>query len=298
MAPASTLDWGDVQFFLAVAETGSIAAAARRLRVNHSTVLRRIARLEDALACRLFDHLPGGYALSAGGNALAEHLAGLSEQLEATQRRLQGLDPALEGPVRIASSDVVVEGLLMGLLARFRRRHPGVTLQLVVNYGFTALTRRGADIAVRGADQAPEPLIARRVGHVETVPCASRRYLEQVAPGTPLEQHRWVAVDASLSFAMFEQWFARHVGPERVVARIDSLVGVADAVASGLGVGMLPRPLLHARAQLVALAAPVPELNKPIWLLMHPDVQHTARVRSLFDFLERGLRRHAQLARD
>jgi DNA-binding transcriptional LysR family regulator len=292
------LDWGDIQFFLAVAETGAIGSAAQRLAVNHSTVLRRIAQLERALGARLFDRLPGGYALTASGNALAEHFSGLREQVEATQRHLTGLDPAIEGPVRIASSDIVVEGLLMPVLAQFRRRHPGVQIQLVMNYAFAGLSRHEADIAVRGADHAPDNLLARRVGHVETVLCASRRYLEQTGTQTPLADHRWVAVDESLSFSMFETWLRKHVHKSRVVARVDSLVGVADAVAGGLGVGMLPRPLVHARPQLVQLAPPEPALNKPIWLLMHPDVQRTARVQALFRFLHETLSADARLAHD
>lgn len=290
------LDWGDVQYFVAVAESGSIGDAARRLGVNHSTVLRRIAQLEAALACRLFDRLPGGYALTTSGNALAEHLAGLSEQVDSVQRRLNGLDPAIEGPIRVTSSDIVVEGLLMPLLAQFRRAHPKVRVQLVVNYGFAALTRREADIAVRGADKAPKDLVARHVGHVETVLCAAKGYLDRVGHGLPLTEHRWVAVDESLSFALFEDWFRREVGRERVVLRVDSLVGVADAVAAGLGVGLLPRPLVQARPQLVELRPPEPGLDKAIWVLMHPDVQRTARVRALFEFLHERLAGDARLA--
>lgn len=298
-APAiarSPLDWGDIQFFVAVAESGSIGQAAQRLGVHHSTVLRRIAHLERTLACRLFDRLPGGYALTTSGNALAEHLAGLSEQVDAVQRHLTGLDPAIEGPIRVTSSDIVVEGLLMPLLARFRRQHPKVRVQLVMNYGFTALTRREADIAVRGADKVPKDLVARHVGRIETVLCASQAYLERAGPDLPLAAHRWVAVDESLSFALFEDWFRRHVGRDRVVLRVDSLVGVADAVAAGIGLGMLPRPLVHARPQLVQLQPPEPGLDKAIWVLMHPDVQRTARVRALFEFLHEQLAADARLA--
>lgn len=294
--PRTAPGWGDLQFFVAVAEGGSIGDAARRLGVNHSTVLRRIARLEQALACRLFDRLPGGYALTTSGNALAEHLAGLSEQVDSVQRHLTGLDPAIEGPIRVTSSDIVVEGLLMPLLAQFRRQHPRVRVHLVMNYRFTALTRREADIAVRGADKAPKDLVARHVGQVETVLCASNGYLDRAGRDLPLTEHRWVAVDASLSFALFEDWFRRHVGRDRVVMRVDSLVGVADAVAAGVGLGMLPRPLVLARPQLVQLRAPEPGLNKSIWVLMHPDVQRTARVRALFDFLHDRLAADPRLA--
>jgi DNA-binding transcriptional LysR family regulator len=282
-------DWGDIQFFLAVAEAGGIGQAAQRLGVNHSTVLRRIAQLEKQLGSRLFDRLPSGYALTAGGNALAEHLKGLADQVESAHRRLSGRDPAIEGSIRVTSSDIVVEGLLMPLLARFRRRHPAVQIQLLMNYGFAELTSHEADVAVRGANRAPAKLVAHRVGHIETVLCASKDYLARAGKNKPLGEHRWVAVDESLSFSMFESWFRKHVREDRVVARIDSLVGVADAVANGLGVGMLPRPLVDARPHLVQLGPPEPALDKPVWVLMHPDVQRTARVRALFDFLKDSL---------
>ncbi|KAB2896758.1 MAG: LysR family transcriptional regulator, partial [Kofleriaceae bacterium] len=283
--PTSRLDWSAVQFFVAVAETGSIAGAARRLRVNHSTVLRRVAQLEDHLGCRLFDRLPGGYVLTASGNSLAQHLAGVSDQVESVHRQLTGLDPSLEGTLRVTSSDVVVEGLLMPLLAEFRRRHPGVTLQLVTSYGFAALTRREADVAVRGADRAPHDLVAQRVGHIETVLCASKRYLARVGTDTPLAEHRWITLDESIAFPMLDAWIRKHVSRERIVLRVDSLVGAADAVAAGLGIGMLPRPLVAARRDLVQLGQPEPGLEKPIWVLVHPQMQRNARAQALFRFL-------------
>lgn len=290
------VDWGHLQYFLAVAEGGSIQIAAQRLGVNHSTVLRRIAALEEQLGCRLFDRLPGGYALTSAGNNLAEHLSGLTEQLESAERQVRGLDEALRGAVRVTSSDIVVEGLLMPLLAQFRRRHPQVQVQLVMNYSFATLSKSEADVAVRGADQAPPNLVARRVGHVESVLCASPRYLEAMPSDLPPDRHRWVVVDESLAFGMFERWFREHVPPERVAVRVDSLVGVADAVAQGLGVGFLPRPLVAARPGLVQLGPSEPTLQKPIWVLMHPDVQHTARVRALFQFLVESLTADANLA--
>jgi DNA-binding transcriptional LysR family regulator len=290
------LDWGHLQYFLAVAEGGSIQQAARRLGVNHSTVLRRIAGLEAQLGCRLFDRLPGGYALTAAGNLLVDHLGGLGEQMEGAERQVRGLDAALRGPVRVTSSDIVVEGLLMPLLAQFRRRHPQLQVQLVMNYSYATLNKSQADVAVRGADKAAPNLVAQRVGHIESVLCASPQYLQTCARDLPLARHRWVVVDGSLAFGMFERWLQAHVPPQRVAVRVDSLVGVADAVAQGLGVGFLPRPLLNARPDLVALGPAEPTLDKPIWVLMHPDVQHTARVRALYRFLVEMLSSDPQLS--
>jgi molybdenum-dependent DNA-binding transcriptional regulator ModE len=174
-------DWGDIQFFLAVAEAGGIGQAAQRLGVNHSTVLRRIAQLEKQLGSRLFDRLPSGYALTAGGNALAEHLKGLADQVESAHRRLSGRDPAIEGSIRVTSSDIVVEGLLMPLLARFRRRHPAVQIQLLMNYG--CRSPRGEPCS-RQARCPPRRTHRDGTVRIEGLPGASRQ--EQAAGGTPL----------------------------------------------------------------------------------------------------------------
>ena len=278
-------DWSDLQFFTAVAQGGSIANAARLLGVNHSTVLRRVAGLETALGSRLFDRLPTGYALTAAGNALAEDLSGVSEQIDAAHRRLLGLDEEIRGTVKLASSDIIVEGLLMPLLAEFRQRHRAVSIQLHTSFGAAHLSRQEADIAVRSTDQPPGHLIARCVGELESVLCASRAYLDAGGATRSIAQHRWIAIDESLGFANVERWLQAHVPTQQVVARIDSVLGVADAVAGGLGVGIVPRPLMAARPELVQLAPPDPLLSEPVWVLVHADAQRMARVHLLSEFL-------------
>lgn len=279
------LDWGSVQFFLAVAESGTIAAAAKRLAVNHSTVLRRVAQLEGALRCRLFDRLPGGYALTASGNAFARNLAGLSDRVETVQRTLSGRDVSLAGTLRVTSSDIVVEGLLMPLLGELGRRHPRLAIQLVTSYEFS----EQADVAVRGADRAPPGLVGRCIGQIETVMCASERYLKRAGVDTPLAEHRWVSLHESLSFPMFQTWMRKHVRPEKIAVRVDSLVAAADAVAAGLGLGLLPQPLVTARRELVQIGRPEPGLRKRVWVLMHPQLQNSARVGAAFTFLHEAL---------
>lgn len=171
------VDWGDVQHFLAVAESGSIGSAAKRLAVNHSTVLRRLGRLEAALGSRLFDRLPGGYALTGAGNQLAEQLDGLSAQVESAQRQSSGLERTIEGTVSIACAAALVAGWLMPLLAQFRRRHPAVRLQLMVDGAERA--RASADLVVVGGDDVvqmhPD---AQRTARVQ----ALHRFLSEALP--------------------------------------------------------------------------------------------------------------------
>lgn len=284
MAGDTDPDWGDLQHFAAVARGGSVGAAARALGVNHSTVLRRLASLEAALGARLFDRLPSGYALTAAGNALADRLDGVADVVATAQRRLLGLGEAIEGPIRLEVPDVLLDALLMPLLATFRREHSGVTLQLVLATQAGGARRADADLAVRLGDPAAAP-----IAQLEAAWCASRRYLADAGADRRPDEHRWVVTHDDTAFGAFGAWRRAHVPDERIVVRVDSLPAAADAIAGGLGVGLLPRPLATTREGLVELATPVVLPREPLALVLHPDAAGAARVRRLADFLTERL---------
>nr|WP_316643187.1 LysR family transcriptional regulator [uncultured Roseateles sp.] len=287
--PQRPLSWDDLQFFLAVCRAGSISGAAALLEVNHSTVLRRIASLEQTLGVRLFDRLPGGYALTASGDALAQQTAGVAQQIESAQRRLMGLDEEIKGVIRLTAPDTLVHALLMPLLQRFRALHPGVQIQLVANNSFLSLTRREADVALRGTNRPPENLLGRHVGDIQTALYASETYLQTLDEGAGFDDYRWIAPDESLAHLEQLKWLQQRVPDERVVLRADSLVAMADAVAQGLGVGLLLCPLAGQRPGLVQLAPPEPALDTQIWVLSHPDLRQVARMRAFTQFLFEAL---------
>jgi len=287
--PERPLSWDDLQHFLAVCRAGSISGAAALLGVNHSTVLRRIASLEQTLGARLFDRLPGGYVLTASGEALAQQTTGLAEQIETAQRRLMGLDEEIKGVIRLTAPDTLVHALLMPLLQRFRALHPGVQIQVVANNSFLSLSRREADVALRGTNRPPENLIGRRVGDIQTALYASETYLQTLGEGAGFDDYRWVAPDESLAHLEQLKWLHQRVPDERIALRADSLVAMADAVTHGLGVGMLLCPLAGQRHGLVQLAPPEPALDTQIWLLSHPDLRQVARIRAFTQCLFEAL---------
>jgi DNA-binding transcriptional LysR family regulator len=293
---AASMEWSDLQVFLAVCAQGSVGAAAKALRLNHSTVLRRIAQLETALAVRLFDRLPRGYALTARGQELAAATAGVSEQLEAAQRQVTGADLALAGNIRLTAPDTLMQALLLPLLAEFRRLHPGVRLELVSGNRFLNLTQREADIAVRGSNSPPENLVGRRVGRIQTALYASKDYLKSRKRGATRKDDAWVGHDPSLSHLLTSQWIRKHVDEAHIALRVDSLVAMADAVAAGFGVGWLLCPLGDARATLKQVEPPLAELDTQVWVLTHPDLKRVARIHALTDFLYERLSRDPRLA--
>src|SRR5690606_10305986 len=122
------IDWDDVRYFLAVARGGSVRAAAGRLGVNHSTVLRRVAQLEDRLGAPMFERLPSGYRLTAAGEEVLE----LAGQMEASSRQLEtrvfGRDQSVRGLLRVTMAPTLATHLLMPDLAEFARLHPEIEI--------------------------------------------------------------------------------------------------------------------------------------------------------------------------
>jgi DNA-binding transcriptional LysR family regulator len=289
-------DWDDLRFFLAVAEAGSLSRAAKVLRVTHSTVLRRLANLESRLESRLFERLQTGYVLTQAGEALHERLASLASGIESAQRELKGLDTVLSGVIRLTSTDTLVRGVLMPTLAAFRRRHPGIRLQVVVNNAFLNLTQREADVAVRPSNDPPENLVGRHVGAIQTAIYASRRYLRAAArrrsKTTDWAGHDWVALDESLGHLAQSKWVQSRIPAERIALRVDSLTGMVDAVREGFGAGMLLCLLAEQERDLVRLAPPLPHLDTQLWVLTHPDLRRVQRVRAFTEHLVDALRQN------
>jgi DNA-binding transcriptional LysR family regulator len=290
------LEWSDLQFFVAVCERGSVGAAAKALGVNHSTVLRRIANLERTLAVRLFDRLPSGYALTEQGRALEAGVAGVQDQLDAAQRQITGSDLALGGTIRLTAPDTLSQAFLVPLLAEFQAAHPAVHLELVAGNNFLNLTQREADVAVRGSNHPPENLVGRRAGVIQTALYGSSDYLKALGRKHTKADYRWVGHDPALSHLLSAKWMAKHVAPERVVFRVDSLVSMAHAVAAGFGVGWLLCPLGDAREELKRIEAPRADFDTQVWVLTHPDLKRVARIKALTDFLYERLSSDGRLA--
>lgn len=269
------MDWDDLRYILAVAEHGSLAAAARALRVNHTTVLRRVHGFEAARGVRLFDRLPGGYALTPGGEAMLAAARAMRQVVDDLERQVTGQDARLDGTLRVTTADTLMEGVVPALLATFRGAHPGIGLEVTVGNAMADLSRRDADVAIRPTSRPPEALVGRRV-------CAIAYLLYRAADVA--DDAGWIAPDDSLASSAIGRWARRHLDPARVILRTDSLVAMRNAAQAGLGVAALPAYLGDIAHGLVRClpdhATPAPT---DLWLLTHADLRHTARIRAFMD---------------
>lgn len=282
-------DWSDLKVLLAVAEHRSTLAAARSLRVNQSTVQRRLAELDRCFGQPVAARQPAGYRLTPFGESLlpfARDVARAAAQLE--HHVLAGRRD-LTGVVRVTVPEPLVSRFSQSsLLDRFHARHPGLRVELVMSDKYLDLASGDVDVALRSGDTDDESLIGRKVADSTWAVYASPDYLKRrgrPASTDELPQHDLVGFDDSMAGHRVSKWY-RSVAPDnRLAARNNSVLGLLYSARAGVGLAPLPMAIAAAEPQLVQVLGPIPELAN-IWrLLTRQDLRHTPRVAAFFDFM-------------
>lgn len=284
---ARTLAWDDFRLIDAVAATRNLPAAAARLGIDHSTVFRRLRQVEALLGTPLFERHRAGYALTPAGEEIAALAARVDEDITAVTRRLAGQVPAPAGEVRLATSDSLLSDLLMPLLARFRHANPSIRLDVVTSNAAANLSRRDADVAVRATDAPPDTLVGRRVARIAWALYSPAD--AAMSDAAMAEATDWLCLGDNLSGLRVVREARALAPPARLVARFDTVLGLADAVQAGLGIAHLPCFVGDARPGLARRAPPVEAYATDLWLLTHPDLRHTPRIRTLLDSLAEAI---------
>jgi DNA-binding transcriptional LysR family regulator len=284
---ARPFDWSDLEIFLAAARGGSLAAAAGTLRVDASTVQRRIGKLESAMRTRLFERSQRGYSLTSAGEDLLAHALAMDEHVAAARRKVVARDAMLAGTVRVATVDDLAITILPPILKTFRDAHPHVTTAVDVRASLADLARQQADVALRFGAKPPEgDVIAKHVSRIGVALYASRSYVEE--HGRPrkrdeLAQHTMVRGDESMAAMPFEQWTDRWADPTKTSFRSESFFARLAAIREGMGIGYLGCFMGDREKALRRLPIAVPQFDMSVWLLVHVDMRKNARVRAFVE---------------
>ena len=279
------LSWDDFRYVKAIAEARSLAGAGEHLGVNHSTVFRRLGQIEQHLGSRLFERGRAGYALTPCGMEMVDLAERMFQEIVGFERRVTGQDLRPSGELRITASDVLLRHLLSAVFVAFRRAYPDIVLDIVVSNQRLNLTKRDADVAVRAAYQSPEPLAGAKVARIGwAVFGAASLAGEPFDPVRDGRRHDWLAFADALSVARATKWLQDHADEMRIVYKINTMAGLGEAAAGGAGLVLLPCYIGAAVPGLAQLTPPLPDLESELWLITHPDLRNTARVRAFLDF--------------
>ncbi len=285
---AKTLRWDDLEVVLAIARAGSLSGAARTLGVNHSTVFRRLGTIEARLGVRLFERMASGYLPTEAGQQVARAGERMDEEVVGLSRSLIGGDLQLRGRLRVTAPSGLALNRLIPHLSDFGRRYPEIELDLVITNSNLDLKQREADVAIRNTPQPPEAMLGRQVCELAIGIYAAEDYW--AAHGhRPLQQQAWLLPGQGLEQIPAARWLEEHYPQVRVAFRCSSLLGLYEAARAGSGLAPLPCYLGDPEPGLRRVLDPLPELSSQLWLLSHPDLRGTARVRVFVDFLHQRL---------
>ena len=285
--PFKNLAWDDFRLVKAIADLRGLAGAAAELGVNHSTVFRRLGQIEEALGTKLFERHRSGYAVTPAGEEMVALATRLETDITAFTRRLAGNEIAATGELRVTTNDSLLVHLLTPIFARFRRRQPGVQLDIVLANEALNLSKRDADVAIRATDSPPDTLVGRRAATIAWALYGRADEFNGESPDLDelVRSYEWVSLGENMSHVKAVQFLRHRVAPDRIAYRVNTVLGLSQAVEAGLGIGHLPCFIGDRSPELVRLGTPVPEFSADLWLLTHPDLRHSPRVRVFLDFV-------------
>lgn len=278
-------NWDDLRFVLAVAETGSVSAAARALGVNHATVLRRVSAFEERHGFLVFERTPAGYAvprdrlrvIEAAREAEAAHLA--------VARLVAGARAPLAGAVRVTSTDTFCLAVLPRALMRLRDEAPELRIDLLCSNAHADLARIEADIAVRPALQLPEDLAGE---------AAAELGFAAYAPAAGTATEAWLGLSGPLSRSKaVADWMKANVAPTALTGAADSFVILREMAAAGQGRALLPCVLGDGDPRLRRLEGQFPQVAVPVWVASHADLADAPRLAAVRARLAEALRADA-----
>lgn len=291
----SDIDWSLVRAFLAVAENGSLSAAARLLGTSQPTLGRQVHQLEDLLGQVLFHRKPKGLELTANGQSLLEPARNMHRAMIAIELTAAGQQTEATGTVRITASDTVSVYILPPILAALHANHPGISIDVVPSDSSENLLFREADIAVRMYRPEQLELVARHLGDFPLGLFASRGYLQKAGrPRTiaDLFDHPVIGYDRNEEIIRGMQERKMPASRDMFAFRCDSHTVGWEMVRAGCGVGFGMKALgeLHDDVEDLDFGIDLPSL--PVWLATHQALRHTPRIAVVWEALAKGLKPH------
>lgn len=268
------MQWDDLRIFLAVARDGSISGAAKRMNVQHSTVSRRIRVLETQLGTRLIERKKSGYELTAAGEELKMAAGKMEMEVLEVEGALGGQENRIAGELRVSAINNMASSVLMPIFASFNESYPDIELHVQVSNKYVSLAERHADIAIRLTNTPLDTLVGTRLANVASAVYGERNYLKALRAGSA--KPRWLGVECC---AFHQSWTNEACPDHRHSFFVDDTLLTLAAMKHGLGLAYLPCFMGDGDDRLERFRAPDPIHDLGLWLLYHPDLRRTKRVR-------------------
>ncbi len=281
------LTWDEMCLVHAVTNVGTLSGAARSLDISHPTAFRRLNKLEKKMGVRFFDRARDGYTATAAAEEVSTLMLRLMNDVLVVERRISGQDLRPSGTLRVTTTDTLLFGWLLPSLQEFRTSYPEIHLELVVSNDVFSLSKREADVAVRPTEKPDESLIGRKIGNIAQAAYMAEDLTMTIDKTEVTDFIDWIGPDESMSYPALDCWLQEEGLVERCRIRVNSVYGMLSAAKAGLGMAILPCYLGENDGQLIRVGKEIPSLATDLWILTHPDLRKTERIRVFLDHVAR-----------
>ncbi|OZI34290.1 LysR family transcriptional regulator [Bordetella genomosp. 10] len=273
-------DWENLRHFLAVGRAGTLSGAARALGVDHATVSRRLAALENEVQAPLVERLPRACRLTSTGMQVFEQAKAMETAAFAIERHARAGQTALKGRVSLSAPPALATHFLAARMADFQAAYPGIQLAVSSEARQVSLASGEADVAIRMVRPKGASNVARRIGRLPFALYASRRYPDLRDPS------RWafIGYEPQRGRLPLAQWINASAGQRAIRCQFSSTSDHLMAALSGCGVAALPCFLGDADRTLVRLESPAGPFCPELWLVTHRDLKRAKIVRAVIDY--------------
>ncbi|MEH2471643.1 DNA-binding transcriptional LysR family regulator [Nitrobacteraceae bacterium AZCC 2161] len=289
MQDFNSLDWDDLKVFLHAARGGSLGSAAKRLRVDQSTISRRIAHLESTLGIALFERLPSGLRVNEAGDRLLCHAERIESAVIAMREDVQCGGSRMAGRVRLATMEGIASLYLASRFSRLRQQHPNLTIELLTSPQTVSVNRREADLFLSFFQPTGQGMVSERLGCFQLGLYGSQTYLDQKGmpdSASDLERHAFVTYIDDLIQLDSVRWLDDIIKTPNVSFHSNSMIAQMNAAAGGLGLVLLPSFAADGRDDLVPVLHDRMSTARELWINVHTDLQFVPRIRAVSSFLK------------
>lgn len=290
----SLFNWSDLVFFLELARQGRLAPAAKRLKVDHTTVSRRISELEKDLSVKLFNRKPDGFILTDQGHRLFTIAERIEQEAFGVQPAMGGELSAANGRVRVATMEGIGAFFMAERFAELLAKEPGIQVELVTERHLISLTKREADIFLSFVKPDGQRLVVKQLGGFRLALYASDEYISCCGMPTTREElaeHTFVDYVEDLIAIQPVHWLLDVLDPPKVAFRSSSMHAQQNAVAAGIGIGLLPLFSAKKDPKLIPVLPDEVKVYRQAYLSVHEDLEFVGRIkpviRHLTDIFER-----------
>lgn len=281
-------DWNRARAFLVTAEEGSLSAAARALDMTQPTLGRQVATLEQELGVALFERSGRGLELTPSGLDLVEHVRAMGDAASSLSLTASGQSNSIEGNICISATETGAVFMLPPIIQKLRRMQPGINVEIIASNNTSNLTRREADIAIRGFRPTQPSLIAKRLSDVNAHLYAAESYLQRLGhPSSPndLNDADFIGFDNTDRLMKLLNGRGFELTPLNFPVMTENRLVQWELVKHGVGIGIMPEYIGNAEPLVTQVLPDLEPLTAPLWLVVHRELNTNRRVRMVFDLL-------------